>query len=154
MALGAEVRWASCNIFSTQDHAAAAIAAARHCRCFAWKGETLEEYWDCTGQASSTGRTARAPNMIVDDGGDATLLIHKGYELENGVRLGRHAADCRGRAVHQRPAQEASHAAKPGHWHSVGRRTSKGVSEETTTGVHRLYQMQRGRRAARSRRST
>jgi len=82
VSLGAEVRWASCNIFSTQDHAAAAIAAAG-VPVFAWKGETLEEYWECTFKAL-THKDGKGPQLIVDDGGDATLLIHKGYELENG----------------------------------------------------------------------
>ena len=81
--LGASVRWASCNIFSTQDHAAAAIAAAG-IPVFAWKGETLEEYWECTYQALSHPE-GKGPELVVDDGGDATLLIHKGYELENGA---------------------------------------------------------------------
>ena len=87
MSLGAEVRWASCNIFSTQDHAAAAIAAAG-VPVFAWKGETLEDYWECTLQAlthhGKDAKGSKGPQLIVDDGGDATLLIHKGYELENG----------------------------------------------------------------------
>ncbi len=87
--LGASVRWASCNIFSTQDHAAAAIAAAG-VPVFAWKGESLEEYWGCTYQAISHPG-GKGPELVVDDGGDVTLLIHKGYELENGERLGEFA---------------------------------------------------------------
>jgi adenosylhomocysteinase len=136
-ALGASVRWASCNIFSTQDHAAAAIAVAG-VPVFAWKGETLEEYWDCTLDAL-THPGMKGPQLIVDDGGDATLLIHKGYELERGsdwVRTpsGSHEEDVIKRLL-QRVAKE-----RPGFWHRVVE-DWKGVSEETTTGVLRLYQM-------------
>ena len=103
VALGADVRWASCNIFSTQDHAAAAIAAAG-VPVFAWKGETLEEYWGCTYQAlSHTG--GKGPQLVVDDGGDVTLLIHKGYELENGDDWVEYALREPRGAGHQEPAE-------------------------------------------------
>ena len=136
--LGARIRWASCNIFSTQDHAAAAIAATGT-PVFAWKGETLEEYWELTLRAilfpGDTG-----PQLVVDDGGDVTLLIHKGYELEQGSRW---AYQTRGdshevrvvKALLRRLATE-----KPGIWTRIVK-DWRGVSEETTTGVHRLYQM-------------
>ncbi len=135
--LGADVRWASCNIFSTQDHAAAAIAQ-RGIPVFAWKGETLPEYWWCTLQALSFPGN-KGPQLIVDDGGDATLLIHKGYAGENTPEL----LNVKGaneeeetvmnllREVHKKDNQK---------WHNVVKEW-KGVSEETTTGVHRLYQM-------------
>src|SRR5271169_1226223 len=135
--LGASVRWASCNIFSTQDHAAAAIAAAG-VPVFAWKGESLEDYWWCTNQAlSHPGGTG--PELVVDDGGDVTLLIHKGYELENGsgwvnAPSGSHEEDVIKNLL-KRVAKE-----RPRFWHGVVK-DWKGVSEETTTGVHRLYQM-------------
>jgi len=135
--LGAEVRWASCNIFSTQDHAAAAIAATGT-PVFAWKGETLEDYWWCTMRAL-TFPDGNGPDLIVDDGGDATLLIHKGYECENDPKL-----------MNVKPSNEeekalmsviiATYKEDPKHWHKVVE-SWKGVSEETTTGVHRLYQM-------------
>jgi adenosylhomocysteinase len=135
--LGASVRWASCNIFSTQDHAAAAIAKAG-LPVFAWKGETLEEYWDCTLDAL-THPGNKGPQMIVDDGGDATLLIHKGYELENGSDWVNTKS-----ASHEEQVIKnlLKHVLKerPGFWHTVVK-DWKGVSEETTTGVHRLYQM-------------
>ena len=135
--LGASVRWASCNIFSTQDHAAAAIAKAG-IPVFAWKGETLEEYWDCTLDALTHPGT-KGPQLIVDDGGDATLLIHKGYELENGSdwvdsKSGSHEEQVI-KDLLKRVLKE-----RPGFWHTVVK-DWKGVSEETTTGVHRLYQM-------------
>src|SRR5580698_11486649 len=135
--LGASVRWASCNIFSTQDHAAAAIAKAG-IPVFAWKGETLEEYWDCTLDAL-THPGDLGPQLIVDDGGDATLLIHKGYELENGdgwvnSPSASHEEDVIKNLL-KRVAKE-----QPRFWHAVVK-DWKGVSEETTTGVHRLYQM-------------
>ncbi len=135
--LGASVRWASCNIFSTQDHAAAAIAAAG-IPVFAWKGETLEEYWDLT-LAALTHPGMKGPQLIVDDGGDATLLIHKGYELENGsdwvnTKSGSHEEQVIKNLL-KRVLKE-----RPGFWHEVAK-DWKGVSEETTTGVHRLYQM-------------
>jgi len=136
--LGADVRWASCNIFSTQDHAAAAIAQAG-VPVFAWKGETLSEYWWCTEQALDFGE-GLGPNLIVDDGGDATLMIHRGYAAEKDA------------AVLDFPAEgideiELNKILKrilgesPNRWHNVAAEM-KGVSEETTTGVHRLYQMQ------------
>ena len=135
--LGATVRWASCNIFSTQDHAAAAIAAAG-VPVFAWKGESLEEYWDCTFQALCFPGD-QGPELIVDDGGDATLLIHKGYELEKGDKWvntssASHEEDVIKNLL-KRIAKE-----RPKFWHGVVKHW-RGVSEETTTGVHRLYQM-------------
>jgi len=137
VALGASVRWASCNIFSTQDHAAAAIAKAG-IPVFAWKGESLEEYWDCTFEALAHPG-GLGPQLIVDDGGDATLLIHKGYELENGDKWvnspsASHEEDVI-KLLLKRIAKE-----RPSFWHTVVN-DWKGVSEETTTGVHRLYQM-------------
>src|SRR5258708_4036721 len=135
--LGASVRWASCNIFSTQDHAAAAVAKAGT-PVFAHKGESLEEYWDFT-LAALTHPGNKGPQLIVDDGGDATLLIHKGYELENGDTWVNTPSDNHEvaviKALLKRVAKE-----RPGFWHEVVK-DWKGVSEETTTGVHRLYQM-------------
>src|ERR1041384_5572505 len=135
--LGASVRWASCNIFSTQDHAAAAVAKAGT-PVFAHKGETLEEYWDFT-LAALTHPGNKGPQLIVDDGGDATLLIHKGYELENGSDWVNTPSDNHEvavvKALIKRVAKE-----RPAFWHEVVK-DWKGVSEETTTGVHRLYQM-------------
>ena len=136
-ALGAEVRWASCNIFSTQDHAAAAIAATGT-SVFAWKGETLEDYWWCTMRAL-TFPDGDGPDLIVDDGGDATLLIHKGFECENDPSL----LDVTPSNAEEKALMDvirATYKENPTHWHSVVKRW-KGVSEETTTGVHRLYQM-------------
>jgi adenosylhomocysteinase len=137
VALGADVRWCSCNIFSTQDHAAAAIAAAG-IPVFAWKGETLEEYWWCTEQALTWGD--RGPNMILDDGGDATLLVHKGVEYEAaGAAPSPESADndefriileLLNRTLDEDPQR----------WTRVSA-DIKGVTEETTTGVHRLYQL-------------
>ncbi len=135
--LGAEVRWASCNIFSTQDHAAAAIAAAG-IPVFAWKGETLEEYWWCTNMAL-TFEGGLGPNLIVDDGGDATLLIHKGYAAENDPKLLEVAASNAEEEAILKQLREAF-VEDPQKWHKVVAEW-KGVSEETTTGVHRLYQM-------------
>jgi adenosylhomocysteinase len=135
--LGADVRWASCNIFSTQDHAAAAIAKAG-VPVFAWKGETLEEYWECTLKALSFPE-GQGPEMIVDDGGDATLLIHKGYELENGSDWVNEPASSEEEGCIKALLKRV-HAESPTHWHTVVKNW-KGVSEETTTGVHRLYQM-------------
>jgi adenosylhomocysteinase len=137
VALGASVRWASCNIFSTQDHAAAAIAKAG-VPVFAWKGETLEEYWDCTLDAL-IHPGGLGPQLIVDDGGDATLLIHKGVQLEDGdawvkTPSASHEEDVIKKLL-QRVLKE-----RPGIWHRVAK-DWRGVSEETTTGVHRLYQM-------------
>jgi adenosylhomocysteinase len=135
--LGADVRWASCNIFSTQDHAAAAIAK-KGIPVFAWKGESLDEYWWCTNQAL-TFPDGNGPDLIVDDGGDATLLIHKGYDIEENPEL-----------LKEKPAntEEASvlkqlqltYVEDSTKWHRTAKKL-KGISEETTTGVHRLYQM-------------
>ncbi|MCL2132521.1 MAG: adenosylhomocysteinase [Lentimicrobiaceae bacterium] len=135
--LGADVRWASCNIFSTQDHAAAAIAAAG-IPVFAWKGETLEEYWWCTSQALSFPN-GKGPQLIVDDGGDATLLIHKGFEAENNPKILEAKAESEEEAVVLQTLQ-AILKEDANRWHRVVEEL-KGVSEETTTGVHRLYQM-------------
>ncbi|MCC8364043.1 adenosylhomocysteinase [Lysobacter sp. A6] len=135
--IGADVRWASCNIFSTQDHAAAAIAASGT-PVFAWKGETLEEYWDCTLDAV-TFPGGKGPELVVDDGGDVTLLIHKGYELEQGSDwVNTESASHEEQIIKnllKRVAKE-----RPGFWTNVVK-DWKGVSEETTTGVHRLYQI-------------
>jgi adenosylhomocysteinase len=135
--IGADVRWASCNIFSTQDHAASAIAAAG-VPVFAWKGESLEEYWDCT-LAAVTFPGNKGPELVVDDGGDVTLLIHKGYELEQGSKWVDEPAASHEesiiKALLKRVAKE-----RPGFWTGVVK-DWKGVSEETTTGVHRLYQL-------------
>ncbi|MGA1995641.1 MAG: adenosylhomocysteinase [Bryobacteraceae bacterium] len=135
--LGATVRWASCNIFSTQDHAAAAIAAAG-VPVFAWKGESLEDYWWCTYMALSHAG-GKGPQLIVDDGGDATLLIHKGYELENGSDWVNTASGSHEEDVIKNLLKEV-HGENPRHWHEVVKEW-RGVSEETTTGVHRLYKM-------------
>jgi len=137
VSLGAEVRWASCNIFSTQDHAAAAIAAAG-VPVFAWKGESLEDYWECTWRAL-THKGALGPQLIVDDGGDATLLIHKGYELENGDKWVETASGNHEEQVIKDLLKKVF-AEDPQHWHKVVA-DWRGVSEETTTGVHRLYKM-------------
>jgi len=140
--LGAEVRWASCNIFSTQDHAAAAIAKAG-IPVFAWKGESLEDYWDCTLRML-TWPDADGPTTIVDDGGDATLLIHRGHALEaEFAKTGKVPPPCRdNKEIEIIDVLLRSVLAKdPQHWHKLARRVV-GVSEETTTGVHRLYQMQ------------
>ena len=135
--LGADIRWASCNIFSTQDHAAAAIAK-RGIPVFAWKGETLEEYWDCTYRAL-TWPDGSGPDQIVDDGGDATLLIHLGVQAEKNPKI-----------LDRKPSSEEEGVIfdllkrvlkeKPGHWKKVAANV-RGVSEETTTGVHRLIQL-------------
>jgi len=135
--LGATVRWASCNIFSTQDHAAAAIAAAG-IPVFAWKGESLEEYWWCTLQALSH-TDGQGPQLIVDDGGDMTLLIHKGYELENGDKWVDSASGSEEEAVIKQLLKKV-YAEDKQYWHKVVKEW-RGVSEETTTGVHRLYKM-------------
>jgi len=137
VALGAKVRWASCNIFSTQDHAAAAIAAAG-VPVFAWKGESLEEYWWCTNQALDFG-DGLGPQLVVDDGGDVTLLIHKGYELENGDRWIDTPSGSHEEKVIKDLLQQV-YAEEPTRWHGVVKHW-RGVSEETTTGVHRLYKM-------------
>lgn len=135
--LGADVRWASCNIFSTQDHAAAAVAV-RGIPVFAWKGETLDEYWWCTAQALSFP-DGKGPQLIVDDGGDATLLIHKGVAVEKNPELlsvvGSNAEEKAIMTLLQQTYVEA-----PDKWHRTASEW-RGVSEETTTGVHRLYQM-------------
>ncbi len=135
--LGASVRWASCNIFSTQDHAAAAIAAAG-IPVFAWKGESLEEYWWCTLQALSHP-DGKGPQLIVDDGGDATLLVHKGYELENGDKWVNTPSSNEEEQVIKNLLKEV-YADDSQYWHKVVKEW-RGVSEETTTGVHRLYKM-------------
>jgi len=137
VALGADVRWASCNIFSTQDHAAAAIAASG-VPVFAWKGESLEEYWWCTEKALSFPGNL-GPQLVVDDGGDVTLLIHKGFELENGCDWVNGASGNHEEQV-IKDLLKSIHAATPCRWHEVVK-AWRGVSEETTTGVHRLYQM-------------
>ena len=136
-ALGAEVRWASCNIFSTQDHAAAAIAKAGY-PVFAWKGETLEEYWWCTYQAISFPK-GKGPQLVVDDGCDVTLLIHKGYELEEGDGWVNSPSEKHEEQV-IKDLLKKIHRESPTRWHDMVAEW-KGVSEETTTGVHRLYQM-------------
>ena len=134
-ALGADVRWASCNIFSTQDHAASAIAAV-NTPVYAWKGESLEEYWECTLQALNF---PDSPTMILDDGGDATLLVHRGYQAEEDASILEEPTDNRELAIvnavlHRQLGRDR------GYWHNMVSNI-KGVSEETTTGVHRLYQM-------------
>jgi adenosylhomocysteinase len=136
--LGASIRWASCNIFSTQDHAAAAIAAAG-VPVFAWKGETLEEYWWCTYQALSHPN-GKGPQLVVDDGGDVTLLIHKGYELEEGSEWVNTPSGNHEEQVIKDLLKKV-HAENPRIWHDFVAEW-RGVSEETTTGVHRLYKMQ------------
>ena len=136
--LGASVRWASCNIFSTQDHAAAAIAEAG-ISVYAWKGETLEDYWWCTAQALDHG-DGLGPQLIVDDGGDATLLIHKGYELEKGSDWVNTPSDSHEEQV-IKDLLKKIHAENKSYWTKIVKEW-KGVSEETTTGVHRLYKMQ------------
>jgi len=138
VALGASVRWASCNIFSTQDHAAAAIAKAG-VPVFAWKGETLEEYWWCTNQALSFPE-GKGPQLVVDDGGDVTLLIHKGYQLEDGSDWAKSASQNKEEQVIKDLLLEVQRE-NPFRWHETVKEW-RGVSEETTTGVHRLYKMQ------------
>jgi len=136
-ALGASVRWCSCNIYSTQDHAASAIAAANTAAVFAWKGETLEEYWECTWKAVHWPGDL-GPTLIVDDGGDATMLILRGYEAENDASiLEKDDGNAEMKIINnllKRILKE-----KPGYFHKIVG-DIKGVSEETTTGVHRLYQ--------------
>jgi len=138
-ALGADVRWASCNIFSTQDHAAAAIAASGT-PVFAWKGETLEEYWWCTLQAL-TWPDGSGPNLVVDDGGDATLLIHRGYEAEENPVILDVPTDNKELVIVNALLKEKLKE-DDRFWHRIVA-DWKGVSEETTTGVHRLYQMEK-----------
>ncbi len=138
--LGADIRWASCNIFSTQDHAAAAIAESGMAKVFAWKGETLEDYWWCTEQAL-TWPDGSGPHMIVDDGGDATLLVHQGVKVEKDPSLADKTFDVpEFQIIMHRLA--ASVKANPSKWTGIAK-SIRGVSEETTTGVHRLYEMQR-----------
>ena len=147
--LGADVRWASCNIFSTQDHAAAAVAVGRdgtavHPRgvpVFAWKGETLEEYWSCAERALMWP-DGSAPNMILDDGGDATLMVHRGAEYEALGAVPDAGPDDPEESRVFRQTLRRTIAENPGRW-SEAAKTIKGVTEETTTGVHRLYEMMR-----------
>jgi adenosylhomocysteinase len=153
VALGAEVRWASCNIFSTQDHAAAAVAVGPHgtvddpqgVPVFAWKGETLEEYWWCTQQIldwPAADGQGRLPNMILDDGGDATMLVHLGVQAE---KTGQAPDPASATSTEQRIVFEVLGevlARNPNHWTPIAN-SIKGVTEETTTGVHRLYEMMR-----------
>jgi adenosylhomocysteinase len=137
--LGAIVRWVSCNIFSTQDHAAAAIAKAG-VPVFAWKGESLKDYWDCTNRAIDFGNGS-GPDLIVDDGGDATLLVHKGVEIEANPRILDKDYSAEGEDYQELiNLLKAEYAKNPKRWTNVAKKI-KGVSEETTTGVHRLYQM-------------
>ncbi|MEI7590442.1 MAG: adenosylhomocysteinase, partial [Deltaproteobacteria bacterium] len=137
--LGADIRWASCNIFSTQDHAAAAIADAKTSAVFAWKGETLDEYWWCTEQAL-TWPDGSSPDLIVDDGGDATMLIHEGIRAEKNPRILKEpCSNSELKIVRERIAFSIKN--NPKKWQTIARNI-RGVSEETTTGVHRLYQMQ------------
>src|SRR5690242_6121323 len=153
LALGAQVRWASCNIFSTQDHAAAAVAVGpdgtpddpRGIPVFAWKGETLPEYWWCTEQAltwpeGSGGVGLSGPNMLLDDGGDATLLVHRGAEFEAAGQVPEAADDDPEEWRVILGVLRASLAADSGKWTKVASGI-RGVTEETTTGVHRLYEM-------------
>src|SRR4051812_12552112 len=135
--LGASVRWASCNIFSTQDHAAAAIAKSGF-SVFAWKGESLEDYWWCTYRALSHPE-GKGPQLVVDDGGDATLLIHKGFELEEGSDWAKTKSASKEEQVIKDLLKEIQRE-NPFRWHELVKEW-RGVSEETTTGVHRLYQM-------------
>ena len=137
--LGADLRWASCNIFSTQDHAAAAIAQAGSAAVFAWKGESLEDYWWCTEQAL-TWPDGSGPDLIVDDGGDATLLIHHGVKIEKNPKILQEKIDNKEFKIVISRLEEALKR-NPQHWQKVAAKI-RGVSEETTTGVHRLYQMQ------------
>jgi adenosylhomocysteinase len=141
VALGADVRWASCNIFSTQDHAAAAIAAAG-VPVFAWKGETLEEFWWCTNQSLNfpDGKGGLlGPQLVIDDGGDVTLLIHKGVEMEKGDGWVNSPSSSTEEEVIKALLKKV-HAEYPTRWQQVAKEW-RGVSEETTTGVHRLYKM-------------
>ena len=138
--LGADLRWASCNIFSTQDHAAAAIVKAGLSKVFAWKGETLEEYWWCTEQAL-TWPDGSGPDLIVDDGGDATLMVHHGVKAEKDPSILDEKFDNKEfEIVMERLKQSIKN--DPGKWTRMAEKI-RGVSEETTTGVHRLYQMEK-----------
>ena len=145
--LGGDVRWCSCNIFSTQDHAAAAVVQKGTASVFAWKGETLEEYWECTMNAlfwAEDDGKGRGPDMIVDDGGDMTLLVHEGVKAEKAFKADGTIPDpattdnAEMKIVLKLLA--ASVQKDPTVWHTVAARI-QGVSEETTTGVHRLYQV-------------
>jgi adenosylhomocysteinase len=136
--LGADLRWATCNIFSTQDHAAAAIAKAGSAAVFAWKGETLEDYWWCTEQAL-TWPDGSGPDLIVDDGGDATLFIHQGVKVEKKPALLKNVSDNKELQIIMERLKY-SRQKDPKRWQRVAEKV-RGVSEETTTGVHRLYQM-------------
>ena len=136
--LGADLRWATCNIFSTQDHAAAAIAKAGSAAVFAWKGETLEDYWWCTEQAL-TWPDGSGPDLIVDDGGDATLFIHQGVKVEKNPALLKNVSDNKELQIIMERLKY-SRQKDPKRWQRVAEKV-RGVSEETTTGVHRLYQM-------------
>ena len=136
--LGADIRWASCNIFSTQDHAAAAIAELGYAKVFAWKGETLEDYWWCT-EMPLTWPDGSGPDLIVDDGGDATLMIHLGVDADRDPSVLDKPCDSKeARVLMDRII--LGHKTNPGHWTKVAAKV-RGVSEETTTGVHRLYQL-------------
>ncbi len=138
--LGADLRWASCNIFSTQDHAAAAVAKAGTAAVFAWKGESLEDYWWCTEQAL-TWPDGSGPDLIVDDGGDATLFVHQGVKVEKNPTLLQQATDNK---EFQIILERLKHSLRQdkGRWQRIAA-SILGVSEETTKGVHRLYQMER-----------
>jgi adenosylhomocysteinase len=137
--LGADVRWASCNIFSTQDHAAAAMAK-KGVPVFAWKGETLKDYWWCTQKALDFGNK-KGPNLIVDDGGDATLMVHKGYEIEEDPKLLDKDYSEEGEDFQELISRlKDIYKKDPKYWHKIVKEI-KGASEETTTGVHRLYHM-------------
>ena len=136
--LGADIRWASCNIFSTQDHAAAAIAELGYAKVFAWKGETLEDYWWCTEMAL-TWPDGSGPDLIVDDGGDATLMIHLGVDADRDASILDKPCDSKEASILMDRIR-LGHKTNPGHWTKVAEKM-RGVSEETTTGVHRLYQL-------------
>ena len=138
--LGADVRWASCNIFSTQDHAAAAIADKGSAAVFAWKGETLDEYWWCTEQAL-TWPDGSGPDLIVDDGGDATIYIHQGVAVEKDPSLLEQQYDSEDmQCLMER--LKVSYSSNQDYWEPMAKKI-RGVSEETTTGVHRLYQLEK-----------
>ncbi len=137
-ALGAHIRWASCNIFSTQDHAAAAIAELGYANVFAWKNETLEEYWWCTEMAL-TWPDGSGPDLIVDDGNDATFMIHKGVDIEKNPNLLKQPCENKETQIIL-DRLSLKHTTTPGHWTKIAANI-RGVSEETTTGVHRLYQL-------------
>ncbi len=137
--LGAEVRWTSCNIFSTQDHAAAAIAKSG-VPVFAWKGETLKEYWECAQKALDFG-DGKGPHLIIDDGGDATIIVHKGVEIEKNPSLLNKDYSNEGEDIRElMTCLKKTYEKDPAKWTKIAKGI-KGVSEETTTGVHRLYQM-------------